>query len=58
MEQAIKILIVEDNVIIADDMQSMLEEIGYEIGSKFEVSGSSPSEHEINNVMDNVNKKK
>ncbi|WP_297764278.1 response regulator [uncultured Muriicola sp.] len=31
MEQAIKILIVEDNVIIADDMQSMLEEIGYEI---------------------------
>ena len=30
MEQAIKILIVEDNVIIADDMQSMLEEIGYE----------------------------
>lgn len=31
MEHAIKILIVEDNVIIADDMQSMLEEIGYEI---------------------------
>lgn len=31
MEQAIKILIVEDNVIIADDMQSMLEDIGYEI---------------------------
>ncbi len=31
MEQAVKILIVEDNVIIADDMQSMLEEIGYEI---------------------------
>lgn len=31
MEQSIKILIVEDNVIIADDMQSMLEEIGYEI---------------------------
>jgi DNA-binding LytR/AlgR family response regulator len=31
LEQAIKILIVEDNVIIADDMQSMLEEIGYEI---------------------------
>lgn len=31
MGQAIKILIVEDNVIIADDMQSMLEEIGYEI---------------------------
>ena len=31
MEQAIKILIVEDNVIIADDMQSMLEEIGYDI---------------------------
>ncbi|ADV50670.1 two component transcriptional regulator, LytTR family [Cellulophaga algicola DSM 14237] len=31
MEQPIKILIVEDNVIIADDMQSMLEEIGYEI---------------------------
>lgn len=30
MEQ-FKILIVEDNVIIADDMQSMLEEIGYEI---------------------------
>lgn len=26
-----KILIVEDNVIIADDMQSMLEEIGYEV---------------------------
>ena len=24
-------MIVEDNVIIADDMQSMLEEIGYEI---------------------------
>ena len=31
MENPIKILIVEDNVIIADDMQSMLEEIGYEI---------------------------
>ncbi len=31
MEQPIKILIVEDNVIIADDMQSMLEEIGYEV---------------------------
>ncbi len=31
MEHPIKILIVEDNVIIADDMQSMLEEIGYEI---------------------------
>ncbi|MGB5189697.1 LytR/AlgR family response regulator transcription factor [Robiginitalea sp.] len=31
MEELIKILIVEDNVIIADDMQSMLEEIGYEI---------------------------
>ena len=31
MEQPIKILLVEDNVIIADDMQSMLEEIGYEI---------------------------
>ena len=31
MEQPIKILIVEDNVIIADDMQSMLEEFGYEI---------------------------
>jgi|TARA_R110000796_G_scaffold47977_7_gene115140 DNA-binding LytR/AlgR family response regulator len=31
LEQPIRILIVEDNVIIADDMQSMLEEIGYEI---------------------------
>jgi DNA-binding LytR/AlgR family response regulator len=31
LEEPIKILIVEDNVIIADDMQSMLEEIGYEI---------------------------
>ena len=31
MEHPIRILIVEDNVIIADDMQSMLEEIGYEI---------------------------
>jgi len=31
LEQPIKILIVEDNVIIADDMQSMLEEIGYEV---------------------------
>ena len=31
MEQPIRILIVEDNVIIAHDMQSMLEEIGYEI---------------------------
>ncbi|WP_086477636.1 MULTISPECIES: LytR/AlgR family response regulator transcription factor [Arenibacter] len=31
MEQPIRILIVEDNVIIADDMQSMLEEIGYAI---------------------------
>jgi DNA-binding LytR/AlgR family response regulator len=31
LERPIKILIVEDNVIIADDMQSMLEEIGYEI---------------------------
>ncbi|MBT8320807.1 MAG: response regulator [Eudoraea sp.] len=31
MERPVKILIVEDNVIIADDMQSMLEEIGYEI---------------------------
>ena len=31
MEEPIRILIVEDNVIIADDMQSMLEEIGYEI---------------------------
>lgn len=31
MERPIRILIVEDNVIIADDMQSMLEEIGYEI---------------------------
>jgi DNA-binding LytR/AlgR family response regulator len=31
LEQPIRILIVEDNVIIADDMQSMLEKIGYEI---------------------------
>ena len=31
MEHPIKILIVEDNVIIADDMQIMLEEIGYKI---------------------------
>lgn len=31
MEQPVKILIVEDNVIIADDMQSMLEGIGYDI---------------------------
>ena len=31
MERPIRLLIVEDNVIIADDMQSMLEEIGYEI---------------------------
>jgi len=31
LEHPIKILIVEDNVIIADDMQSMLEEIGYEV---------------------------
>ena len=31
MDELIKILIVEDNVIIADDMQSMLEEIGYNI---------------------------
>ncbi|MCM5663539.1 LytR/AlgR family response regulator transcription factor [Galbibacter mesophilus] len=31
MDQLIKILIVEDNVIIADDIQSMLEDIGYEI---------------------------
>lgn len=31
MEYPIKILIVEDNVIIADDMQNMLEDIGYEI---------------------------
>jgi len=31
LELPIRILIVEDNVIIADDMQSMLEEIGYEI---------------------------
>ena len=31
MEHPIKILIVEDNVIIAEDMQSMLEEIGYEV---------------------------
>lgn len=31
MEEAIKILIVEDNVIIADDIQSQLEEIGYNI---------------------------
>lgn len=31
MDELIKILIVEDNVIIADDMQSMLEEIGYTI---------------------------
>ncbi|NER13880.1 response regulator [Leptobacterium flavescens] len=31
MNDAIKILIVEDNVIIADDMQTMLEDIGYDI---------------------------
>lgn len=31
MEYPVKILIVEDNVIIADDMQSMLEETGYEV---------------------------
>jgi len=31
LSEAIKILIVEDNVIIADDMQTMLEDIGYEI---------------------------
>ncbi|MEL4308509.1 LytR/AlgR family response regulator transcription factor [Joostella sp. CR20] len=31
MDQLIRILIVEDNVIIADDMQSMLEDIGYSI---------------------------
>ena len=33
MDQTVRILIVEDNVIIADDMQSMLEEIGYKIVS-------------------------
>ena len=33
MDKTVRILIVEDNVIIADDMQSMLEEIGYEIVS-------------------------
>tara|TARA_B100001093_G_scaffold520527_1_gene617820 strand:+ start:23204 stop:23962 length:759 start_codon:yes stop_codon:yes gene_type:complete len=33
LDQTVRILIVEDNVIIADDMQSMLEEIGYEIVS-------------------------
>ena len=31
MSDSIKILIVEDNVVIADDMQEMLEEIGYNI---------------------------
>ncbi|WP_340198771.1 LytR/AlgR family response regulator transcription factor [Ascidiimonas sp. W6] len=31
MDNTIKILIVEDNVIIADDIQYMLEDIGYEI---------------------------
>ena len=31
MDTAIKILIVEDNVIIADDIQYMLEDMGYEI---------------------------
>ena len=31
MNEAIRILIVEDNVIIADDMQTMLEDIGYKI---------------------------
>jgi len=31
LEYPIKILIVEDNVIIADDMQNMLEDIGYEV---------------------------
>ena len=31
MEKPIKIMVVEDNVLIADDMQMMLEDMGYEV---------------------------
>ena len=54
MEHPIKILIVEDNVIIADDMQSMLEEIGYEIVDNvivFEQAVDVLKEHHVDLVL-------
>lgn len=50
MNQLIKILILEDNVIIADDMQSMLEDIGYEIVANvvdFESAAEALKENEV-----------
>lgn len=50
MNQLIKILILEDNVIIADDMQSMLEDIGYEIVANvvdFESATKALKENEV-----------
>lgn len=54
MDQTVRILIVEDNVIIADDMQSMLEEIGYEIISSvmaFEQAVKVLAENEVDLVL-------
>ncbi|TRZ42604.1 LytR/AlgR family response regulator transcription factor [Robertkochia solimangrovi] len=54
MDQPIKILIVEDNVIIADDMQSMLEEIGYNIVDNvidYEGAVSALEENEVDLVL-------
>ncbi len=54
MDQTVRILIVEDNVIIADDMQSMLEEIGYEIVSSvmaFEQAVKVLAENEVDLVL-------
>ena len=43
-------MIVEDNVIIADDMQSMLEEIGYEIVDNVNVYEQAVDVHKNNEV--------
>jgi two-component system response regulator LytT len=54
LDQTVRILIVEDNVIIADDMQSMLEEIGYEIVSSvmaFEQAVKVLAENEVDLVL-------
>jgi DNA-binding LytR/AlgR family response regulator len=54
LDQTVRILIVEDNVIIADDMQSMLEEIAYEIVSSvmaFEQAVKVLAENEVDLVL-------
>ncbi len=57
MSDSIKILIVEDNVVIADDMQEMLEEIGYDIVDNvisYEKAVEALSENDVDLVLIDV----